>query len=101
MVISYLSILKSGMSRNEMVFLAMSWIPKATVQGALSSSLLDSLVDALNPAHPRYAEFLGYGRAALTVAVLSIFITAPIGLLVINLLGPKMLKQVRSWPLCL
>lgn len=41
-------------------------------------------------------ELQRYGMDVLTVAVLSILITAPIGALIISLLGPRLLQKPKN-----
>ena len=46
------------------------------------------------PGDPNYEEYEAWGQQILATAVLAIFVTAPIGLLIINLAGPRLLKKV-------
>ena len=63
-------------------------------QGALSSAPLDAINEILVPGDPNYEEYEAWGQQILATAVLAIFVTAPIGLLIINLAGPRLLKKV-------
>lgn len=72
-----ISMTGSAFNRNERLFCIIAYIPKATVQAALGSVPL-----ALGLAH---------GQTILSLAVLAILITAPMGLLSIRLLGPRLL----------
>ena len=69
----------------ERAFMAFSWIPKATVQAALGGVTLST---AQANGIPEYEEF---GRAMLTTAVFAIILTAPLGAILINTLGPRWL----------
>lgn len=69
----------SGYTMKERLFCVISYLPKATVQAALGAAALDRGV--------------AQGESILAVAVLAIVITAPLGLLGIKLLGPKLLKH--------
>ena len=73
-----------------------AWLPKATVQAALGPIFLD-LVLKMNQddweALGDRDEWLGMGNDILTLAVLSILITAPIGAVSILALGPKLLTR--------
>lgn len=62
---TYISILKTGLNKKETIFCLLSEIPKATVQAAIGSVPL--------------AMGLSCGNTVLTMAVLAIVITAPIG----------------------
>jgi len=76
----------------ERLFVAIAWFPKATVQAAVGSEVLDTALaedegsDARNALEPN-------GRFILTAAVLSILITAPIGAIGIAMTGPRWLKK--------
>lgn len=79
----------AGLTMKERVFVALSWIPKATVQAALGSVPLD-YVETYKKDDKQYKD---WAEAILTTAVFSIILTAPIGLLVINKLGPRWLSK--------
>lgn len=70
-------------------FIAMAWLPKATVQAALASIPLD-LIEEYKGDEPKY---VGWGEDIITVAVMSIVLTAPLGVIIINGLGPRWLTQ--------
>ena len=61
------------------MFIMLAYTPKATVQAAIGSSPL--------------SMGLGCGEMALTVAVLSILITAPLGAFMIEFSAPKCLEK--------
>jgi len=76
----------------ERCFVALCWMPKATVQAALGSVPLEMIHDHIHKgALEQYNE---WGQEILTTAILSILITAPIGLFVIRILGHKWLRQL-------
>jgi len=85
----WLGTFAAGMERKftnkERVFMAFSWIPKATVQAALGGV---TLATATKEGIPEYVEF---GQGMLTTAVFAICITAPLGAIFITTLGPKLL----------
>lgn len=60
------------------------------VQAAIGSTALD-MARSKND-----LELQKYGMDVLTVAVLSILITAPIGALLIGLLGPRVLQKPKN-----
>ena len=69
----------SGLNLKERLFCVIAYLPKATVQAALGAVALE--------------RGLPYGKEILAYAVLAIIITAPIGLLGINVFGPKLLSK--------
>ena len=73
----WLATLGSGLNRKERLFCVIAYIPKATVQAAMGSVPL--------------AAGLAEGELILALAVLAIVFTAPLGLLGIRNLGPKLL----------
>eukprot|EP01029_Cantina_marsupialis_P028739 TRINITY_DN777947_c0_g1_i1.p1 TRINITY_DN777947_c0_g1~~TRINITY_DN777947_c0_g1_i1.p1 ORF type:complete len:471 (+),score=153.75 TRINITY_DN777947_c0_g1_i1:278-1690(+) len=76
----------------EMIFISLAWLPKATVQAAIGSVALDTAREQ-NPIDPEEEDF---GKKILTLAVLSILITAPVGAIAIALSGPKLLTKKGS-----
>ncbi|XP_027059179.1 sodium/hydrogen exchanger 9B2-like isoform X2 [Pocillopora damicornis] len=89
---TYLGLLGNDLSLKERLFIAIAWSPKATVQAAIGSVSLDLA---------RQKGFTGqieeeFGIQILTIAVLVILITSPIGAIGIVLAGPRMLE--RSLP---
>jgi NhaP-type Na+/H+ or K+/H+ antiporter len=78
----------------ERAFIGLSWIPKATVQAALGSVPLDIIRETYNEDDPDFEKYERYGNAILVTAVMSILVTAPIGLVAISVLGPRWLDCV-------
>jgi NhaP-type Na+/H+ or K+/H+ antiporter len=78
----WLATMGSELSKPERLFCVMAYWPKATVQAALGSVALS----------------LGIARGdeILALAVLSILLTAPLGLICIRTLGPKLLSLDRE-----
>ncbi|WP_100065732.1 cation:proton antiporter [Miniphocaeibacter massiliensis] len=74
-----LCLLKTNLTFKERVFCIIAYVPKATVQAAIGGIPL--------------AMGLPIGTLALTIAVLSILITAPLGALGIDLSYKKLLEQ--------
>ena len=69
----------------------------ATVQAALGPVALDSLYNSdLDPNSDLYKLRKDLGLKILTIAVLVILITAPIGSIAITLSGPKLLNKKSS-----
>uniref|UniRef100_A0A8C6RHB0 Solute carrier family 9, subfamily B (NHA1, cation proton antiporter 1), member 1 n=2 Tax=Nannospalax galili TaxID=1026970 RepID=A0A8C6RHB0_NANGA len=72
-------------SFKEKIFIALAWIPKATVQAVLGPL-------ALETARVTATHLEAYSKDVMTVAFLAILITAPNGALLIGILGPKILE---------
>jgi len=80
-----------NLNKKEKIFMAFAWLPKAAVQAAIGPVFLDNARKFNKP------EWEPMGREILTLAVLSILITAPLGAISIVFLGPRLLeKQDRS-----
>ena len=75
----FISLLGTKLNKKERIFCIMSYMPKATVQAAIGSVPL--------------AAGLGCGQTILSVAVLAIIITAPLGALLIDHNYTKLLKK--------
>ncbi|XP_060720058.1 sodium/hydrogen exchanger 9B2 isoform X2 [Tachysurus vachellii] len=88
--ITFLVVLCAGFNLKEKIFIALAWMPKATVQAAIGSTALDM-------ARVKQDEELQrFGMDVLSVAVLSILITAPVGALLIGLCGPRLLRRPQN-----
>lgn len=81
------SMFGAGFNNKEKLFIAIAWLPKATVQAALGSVPLD------NARSKGTEEEIMFGRTVLTLAVLSILLTAPLGAAVTNLLATRLLTD--------
>jgi NhaP-type Na+/H+ or K+/H+ antiporter len=75
------------LNTKEKIFMAFAWLPKAAVQAAIGPVFLD------NARRYGRTEWEPMGREILTLAVLSILITAPLGAIAILVLGPRLLEQ--------
>ena len=75
----YVCLLKTKLSNKERLFCMLAYTPKATVQAAIGAIPL--------------SMGLACGQQVLTVAVLSILITAPFGAVCIDYLYPKLLNH--------
>ena len=122
MIGTYFAVTCGTLTTKEKIFMAFAWLPKATVQAALGPIFLDNVLkqsqsfwvevtedvccdenwdgtdmaECLNPMPGDWistkAEWTGWGENILTLAVLSILITAPLGAISILALGPKLLE---------
>lgn len=79
---------RGDLTRNERLFIALAWIPKATVQAALCSLPLDLIQETMSD--EKYVE---WGEEIKNTAILSILLTAPIGSVAIQHLGPRLLLR--------
>ncbi|XP_016079087.1 PREDICTED: mitochondrial sodium/hydrogen exchanger 9B2 isoform X1 [Miniopterus natalensis] len=86
---TFLMVCFAGFNIKEKIFISFAWLPKATVQAAIGSVALDT---AKSHEEKQLEE---YGMDVLTVAFLAILITAPIGSLLIGLLGPRLLQKAE------
>lgn len=77
----FICTMKTTLSKKERLFCMMAYTPKATVQAAIGSIPL--------------AMGLNCGQAVLTVAVLSILITAPLGAIAVDTSYKKLLNKWR------
>ena len=87
MVGTFFAVTCGNLNTKEKIFMAFAWMPKATVQAALGPIFLDNAI--------KYGrtEWQGMGEEILTLAVLSILITAPLGAISILAFGPKLLEN--------
>ena len=102
-IVKYFSVFGAKLDRREKLSVALAWIPKATVQAAIGPLALDMANDALAAAGDEVSdedlnilqERVVLGKQVLTLAVLSIIITAPVGGAAIMTAGPRHLKKAR------
>jgi len=90
MVGTFFAVSCGNLNAKEKIFLAFAWMPKATVQAALGPIFLEraKLLEM--------TEMYHMGEQILTLAVLSILITAPLGAVSIMGLGPKLLEKKKN-----
>ncbi|MFH5835927.1 cation:proton antiporter [Proteiniclasticum sp. C24MP] len=75
----FISLIKTNLNRKERLFTAIAYLPKATVQAAIGTIPL--------------AQGVAAGSTILSLAVLAIMLTAPLGALGIDRLHTKMLTR--------
>ncbi|AWP05554.1 Mitochondrial sodium/hydrogen exchanger NHA2 [Scophthalmus maximus] len=90
LLFTYVCVLCAGFNMREKVFIALAWMPKATVQAAIGSTALDMARTKDDK------QLQKYGMDVLTVAVLGILLTAPVGALIIGLSGPHLLQRPKN-----
>ncbi|TRY75264.1 hypothetical protein TCAL_08307 [Tigriopus californicus] len=93
-IVSFLSVTDRKLNLRERVFIALAWIPKATVQAAIGPVAYDT---ALN-LEPRRSDYIDLGHQLLTIAVLVILVTAPIGAIAIMTTAPRLLTKQGKPP---
>ncbi|XP_064619907.1 sodium/hydrogen exchanger 9B2-like [Lineus longissimus] len=87
-VASFLVVFRTNLTWRERFFIPIAWLPKATVQAAIGPIALDTARQLGGT-----PEEITLGLKILTIAVLVIMITAPVGSALIALTGPKLLKK--------
>ncbi|KAG9259623.1 sodium/hydrogen exchanger 9B2 [Astyanax mexicanus] len=88
--VTFVMVLCAGFNKKEKLFISLAWLPKATVQAAIGSTALDVARSKQD------SQMQKYGMDVLTVAVVAILITAPIGALIIGLCGPRLLQKPKN-----
>lgn len=74
------------------VFVAFSWMAKATVQAALGPVALRKLSE--NP--DATEEQKKYAQTVQMICILSIILTAPLGAVIISISGPRLLTKTTQ-----
>ena len=92
-LITRLALISSGLTPREALLVCVAWLPKATVQAAVGGAALDLMQE--RGYGPEAEE---RGRLVLTLSVLVILLTAPVGAIGIAILGPMMLTQDEQPP---
>lgn len=85
---SFYMVAHAGLTTRERFFICMAWLPKATVQAAIGPVAYD-----LARQHKAGMVAEQFGLEVLTIAVLSILITAPLGAVAIMVGGPRLLSN--------
>ena len=85
---AFSAVSKTGLINKEKLFVAIAWMPKATVQAALGGVVLGRAEES-----DLSSEYLDTGTIFLTAAVFSILISAPLGSILTAYLGPKLLEK--------
>ncbi|KAK3869187.1 hypothetical protein Pcinc_025491 [Petrolisthes cinctipes] len=88
LITSYLVVMGANLNVKERIFVALAWLPKATVQAAIGAQALDYAKKT--NAGPEEEKL---GQQVLTIAVLVILITAPVGAAAIMLSAPRLLSK--------
>jgi len=93
---AFIAMYKAGLSKKEQLFVALSWLPKATVQAAFCSYPYDKIYAKASSdwdSPEQEADYKKWGMDIMVTGGLAILMTAPLGLIIIQKLGPKWLEQ--------
>lgn len=90
---AYLATSHGGLTPRERLFIAFAWLPKATVQAALCTFPLLRVKDNLSPDDMDYYNYIEWTNQILSTAILSICITAPVGVISIKIFGKRWLEH--------
>ena len=83
----------NNLSWIERIFIGLAWIPKATVQAALCTIPLTLIEENIDSTNPNFEDYKKWGDQILVTAVFAILLTAPLGVVAIDILGPIMLHK--------
>ena len=89
--IAFISCAGANLSIKERLFVSSAWCPKATVQAALCSLPLTMIRKSYGIESNNI--LVEWGSIIQSTSILAIIITAPIGLLAIQFLGPHLLSR--------
>ncbi|CAH2243119.1 sodium/hydrogen exchanger 9B2-like isoform X3 [Pararge aegeria] len=88
---------RSNLNMREKIFVGLAWMAKATVQAALAPVALDE-ISKMTGDDEYLAELRNYADILITICILSIVITAPLGAIVITITGPRLLSKTSKPP---
>lgn len=84
----------NGFNWRQSLFICVSWIPKATVQAAIGTTCMIRLNAAYkNKSDKNYLVRKGPAEDMITMAVLSILVTAPLGAFLMRITSEKLLRE--------
>jgi len=84
----------NGFNWKQSLFICVSWIPKATVQAAIGTTCMIRLNAAYkNKSDKDYLLRKGPAQDMITMAVLSILVTAPLGAFLMRITSDKLLRE--------
>ncbi|XP_060802236.1 sodium/hydrogen exchanger 9B2 isoform X2 [Amyelois transitella] len=89
---------RSNLNTKEKLFVGLAWMAKATVQAALGPVALDEVGKIVGLDAAQHEKLVGYAEIVVTVCIMSIVITAPIGAIIITLTGPRLLSKTSKPP---
>ncbi len=86
--------LGANFSTKECLFISAAWVPKAAVQAGLCTIPL-IMIQRFHSGNPNFNELVDFGINIMSTGVLSMIITAPIGVLSITFLGHRLLVKCQ------
>lgn len=89
----YLANIKTGFNMKEKSFIILSYLPKATVQAAIGSGLLDYGNTLLAHEALNASKVIAAGEIVLSVSVVAILVTAPLAATLMSLLYKRLLTD--------
>ncbi|PIO60603.1 hypothetical protein TELCIR_17897 [Teladorsagia circumcincta] len=93
-IASFLAVFGTSFTMRERLFVAVAWLPKATVQNiVLQAALAPVVLDMARSKGGIDPSYVDNGVVIFTIAVLSILITAPLGASLIRLATPLLLTK--------
>ncbi|XP_047544389.1 sodium/hydrogen exchanger 9B2-like isoform X2 [Vanessa atalanta] len=96
-LLTSVSAVRSNLNMKEKIFVGLAWMAKATVQAALAPVALDE-VRKMSLDDETMTELTNYAEIIITVCIMSIVITAPLGAIVITITGPRLLSKTTKPP---
>ncbi|CAG5021581.1 unnamed protein product [Parnassius apollo] len=96
-IVTSVCAVRSNLNMKEKVFVGLAWMAKATVQAALGPVALDEVRKKATEGEP-LLELLNYAEIIITICIMSIVITAPLGAIVITVTGPRLLSKTTKPP---
>ncbi len=89
-------LIRTDLNRKERTYTVFSYLPKATVQAAIGSGLLDLGKQLLSDGSSQATRIVEAGTIVLSVSVVVILITAPLGAILMNSTYKYMLEREGS-----
>lgn len=86
---AYASVGGRNFTRSERQFISMAWIPKATIQAVLCTIPLALVEERIDSSE----QLITWAVQIKTTAIVAILLTAPTGLVAMQVFGPRLLSQ--------
>lgn len=96
LAVAYIVTHGTTFTMKERLFIAVAWLPKATVQAALCFIPLNLVSQSIPTDHKFYGDYMTWSKNISSIAMISICITAPLGLLSINYFGKRWLSKSQG-----
>lgn len=98
-ITTWACLINSCLNFRERIYVTLAWLPKATIQAALSSAPLDILTSILADADDSLEgtalkkRYLKWGVDIQCTCLVSVLLTAPVGLILLTKLAPVLLTK--------